>query len=185
MKKLKLLLLLLISFTGYTQNMIDSNRCVTGDVEYEKDFELDFSFEQLRTGFLGLEGILAVDIIDGMGFYEQSVNLGVSPFKNSMIIETRQNLYVGFLSFGFITGISYGYQISEIMYYIKPNVFLDLRFAKITYSYSFSSNKDASFYNSGHNMGLRIPVFSTCGFSNIFGEKKRLHWGHAHHGPEW
>lgn len=182
-------IILIISFSltifGYSQDKLKSNECITGDSQNEKDLELDISFEQFKTGFVGVEGILAFDILYGIGFYEQGVNIGFSPFKNSIIFETRQNLFVGFLSFGFISGMSHSYLNSENIYYIKPNVFLDLRFVKITYSYAFTNNDNADFFNSGHNLGLRIPIFSTCGFSNFRGENKSLHWGHAHHGLQW
>jgi hypothetical protein len=181
-----LIMYLLLLRSGFSQEKIESNICITGDIQNEKDFELDISFDQLKTRFVGVEGILAFDIIYGIGFYEQGVNIGFSPFKNSMIIETRQNLFVGFLSFGFISGMSHSYlNFKKNIYYIKPNVLLDLRFFKITYSYAFTNNYSADFFNSGHNLGLRIPIFSTCGFSKFFGENKNLHWGHAHHGLKW
>jgi len=170
---------------GFSQNLSDSNKCITGDDQNEKDFELDISLEQLNSGFIGAEGVLTFDILYGVGFYKQAVNLAISPFKNSMIFETRQNLFVGFFSFGFILGTAYSYANLETIYYVKPNVFLDIRFVKITYSYSFVNDKTIDFFNYGHNVGLRIPVFSTCGFSKFKGESKRWHWGHAHHGLEW
>lgn len=188
MRNIKTLILIIftasINFVN-AQDNLRLNNCVTGDGQNEKDFELDFSLEQFETGFLGLEGIVAFDIVYGIGFYEQGINVAYSPFKNAILMETRQNLFVGFFSFGFISGVSFRNLNHDKVYYIKPNIILDLRFMKITYSYAFTSNKNLDYFNAGHNLGLRVPIFATCGFSKFIKEKKKLHWGHAHHGLEW
>ena len=164
----------------------ESEKCITGDAccEEEKDMELSLGYYQFREGFIHADLTAAFDIALGIGFYEQGLKFGYNPWRESILIQTTQSIGLGFIAYEAYTGWVQDLNGNSSGFFWAPGINVSFKYFDLAYSYSFNFKKELSGFTPKSNLNIKIPITSTCGFKK-FNEKKRWHWGEAHHGPYW
>jgi len=173
-----LMFALMFLFSDFSFGQSNTSDCITGD--HEKDFEYSIHYTQMKSGFIGLTQTTSFELgIFEFLYYKPGFSANYSPIQNASSIEISQQLFLLCYSLGFSVGRAQNFNLGVGSFYFKPEIILDLYYSKLSYSYVLNfRNNVLSGLNSGHNLTISIPIFSSCGFME-FKDSKKYHFGHA------
>ncbi|MNJ88904.1 hypothetical protein D3C87_64620 [compost metagenome] len=183
---MKTILIFLLSVYGMVSfgQADTTSKCITGDGMAERDIELSVGYYQIDRGYFYADVTTSFDIAIGIGFYEPGIRVGYNPWENCGLFQVTQSAFGAFLSYDLYAGWAQNFNSQEGLFFLAPGITFSFKYVDIGYSYSFVFNRSIAGFNPGSNMNIKIPIRSTCGFEK-FREKKRWHWGEAHHGLWW
>lgn len=156
----------------------DKSECATGDLE--RDMELSASYINMSSNhYFGLTHATAFELeMYEAVYYKQLFSVHYAPNSQSLKFEANPSLFLLIYSMGCGIGYDQSYLHETGAFYFRPEVELDLFYAKVSYSYTFPGKGNFHLVRS-HNIGVTIPLVSTCGFKR-FKDRKTYHLGHAY-----
>lgn len=162
----------------------ETEKCITGDVPKEHDYEFSLGLYQVSQGYLFGDLTKSSDLGFGIAFYERGCKIGFNPWSNCILLQTTQSIGLGFFSFEIYLGLAKNLSLSKVCVYLAPSFNVSFKYFDLAYSYSFKMINDIEGFLPKSNLSIKIPVFSSCGFIDKQ-IKKTWHWGEAHHGIYW
>ena len=169
----------IISFFGLNSNFVN------GQSEYDslafdmgKHLEIGINYNQLNKGFIG--GHLAfygATPLAMVMYHNPTISFGYSPWKKDVLLEFNYRFMAYILSLGAGVGSCQNFN-SASLWYVKPEIGLNISYIKVFYSYSYVISSHGSLgFNRGHNIGVQIPILSKKWSSNGRKKSEKIHLG--------
>lgn len=129
--------------------------------------EAGLKYSQLKDGYF--QGYYSLWRETGLGYaptlMENEFVFGYSPWHNAFTAEINHRHMFLIISFGGGVGYCTKTDFSQDLFYIKPEVGINLDVCQIYYTYSFTSD-NVNLYHAESNLTLSVPLFSTTHFGS-------------------